>query len=140
MNAVLNHLYDFETRAVPSDYAEAVEICLQRQRRRALVIVLTNLRSEDSRELEPALRSLRSRHLVMLASLREREVERRIQAGILTLDQALSYGSAHMYAESREQVLVRLHNFGILTLDATAQALPVALSNRYLEIKQKGMI
>lgn len=140
MNAVLNHLYDFETQPVPSDYAEAVQICLQRQKRRALVIVLTNLRSEDSKELEPALRSLRSRHLVMLASLREREVERRIHGEIRTLDQALSYNSAHLYAESREQVLGRLRNFGILTLDETAQALPVALSNRYLEIKQMGMI
>ncbi len=76
----------------------------------------------------------------MLASLREREVERRIHGEIRTLDQALSYNSAHLYAESREQVLGRLRNFGILTLDETAQALPVALSNRYLEIKQMGMI
>lgn len=140
MNAVLNHLYDFETQTVPSDYSEAVEICLQRQKRRALVILLTNLRSEDSRELEPALRSLRSRHLVMLASLRESEVDRRAEVDIRSLDQALSYSSAHMYAEAREQVLGRLRNFGILTLDETAQALPVALSNAYLEIKQQGTI
>ena len=140
MNTILNHLYDFETQTVPSDYAEAVDVCLQHQKRRALVVVLTNLRSEDSRELEPALRSLRARHLVMLASLREREVDRRRKGEIHTLDRALSYSSAHMYAEAREQVLGRLRSFGILTLDETAQDLPVALSNSYCEIKQKGMI
>lgn len=140
MNTILNHLYDFETQTVPSDYAEAVDICLQRQKRRALVVVLTNLRSEDSRELEPALRSLRERHLVMLASLREREVDRRREGEIRTLDRALSSSSAHMYAEAREQILGRLRSHGILTLDETAQDLPVALSNRYFDIKQKGMI
>ena len=140
MNTILNHLYDFETQTVPSDYAEAVDICLQRQKRRALVVVLTNLRSEDSRELEPALRSLRERHLVMLASLREREVDRRREGEIRTLDRALSSSSAHMYAEAREQILGRLRSYGILTLDETAQDLPVALSNRYFDIKQKGMI
>lgn len=140
MNKVLNYLYDFESEPVPSDYAEAVEICLSRQKRRALVVFLTNLRSEDSRELEPALRTLRSRHLVMLASLRESEVDQRIEADVSNLDQALSYTSAHMYAESREQVLHHLRNLGILTLDETAQNMPVALSNRYFEIKQMGKI
>ena len=140
MNAVLNHLFDFETQTVPSDYAEAVQICLQRQKRRALVILLTNLRSEDAGELEPALRSLRSRHVVMLASLRERTVEERLQGEVRSLDDALAYTSAHMYAQSRRQVLARFREHGILTLDETAQALPVELSNRYLEIKQMGMI
>lgn len=140
MSRVLNFLYDFESEPVPSDYAEAVRLCLSRQKRRALVVLLTNLRSEDSRELEPALRTLRSRHLVMLASLREREVDRRIQTQISTLDQALSYTSAHMYAESREQILHKLRNFGVLTLDETAQDMPVALSNKYFEIKQMGKI
>lgn len=140
MNALLNHLYNFETQPVPSDFSEAVELCLQRQKRRALVILLTNLRSEDSRELEPALRSLRSRHLVMLASLREREVDTKMHAQIAGLDDALTFSSAHMYAESREHVLYRLRNFGILTLDEPAQAMPVALSNRYFEIKRQGMI
>ena len=45
-----------------------------------------------------------------------------------------------MYAEAREQILGRLRSYGILTLDETAQDLPVALSNRYFDIKQKGMI
>lgn len=140
MNALLNHLYDFETEPVPSDYSEAVERCLHHQRRRAFIILLTNLRSEDSRELEPALRSLRSRHLVLLASLREQEVEGRLHQSFRSLDGALGYHAAHLYAETREQVLRRLRQLGILTLDQTAQEMPVALSNRYLEIKQQGLI
>ena len=140
MNPILNHLYDYETQSVPSDYSEAVNVCLRRQKRRALVVVLTNLRSEDSRELEPALRSLRSRHLVMLASLREQEVDQRREGKIHTLTRALSCASAHMYMEEREKILGQLRSLGILTLDETAQNLPVALANSYFDIKQKGMI
>ncbi|MEM9479969.1 MAG: DUF58 domain-containing protein [Verrucomicrobiota bacterium] len=140
MNSILNFLYDFETEPVPSDFADAVGKCLSHQKRRALVVVLTNLRSEDSGELEPALRSLRAKHLVMLASLREREVDQKKEAEVRSLDDALSYHSAHLYSESREEVLFRLRNYGVLTLDETAQAMPVALANSYLEIKQQGRI
>ncbi len=42
--------------------------------KRALVIIVTNFRDEDSSELRHALRLLRSRHLVLLASLKEKVV------------------------------------------------------------------
>jgi hypothetical protein len=52
----------------------AAQNLLRRQRKHALVIVITNFRDEDSTELSHALRLLRSRHLVLVASLRERIV------------------------------------------------------------------
>ncbi len=53
-----------------------LQTLLRRYPKRALVIVITNFRDEDSSELSQALRLLRSRHLVLLASLRERIVGR----------------------------------------------------------------
>ena len=92
MPVLLNHLYDYQTTPAPSDFAEAVEKLMARQRRRSLVILLTNLRGEDGKELLPALQALKSRHLVLLASMREGVVQEAISEpiGIVRRRTALS--------------------------------------------------
>ena len=70
----MGQLYDVQPTPTHSDYVAAARDLLRRQRKRALVIVITNFRDEDSTELAHALRLLRPRHLVLLASLRERIV------------------------------------------------------------------
>ena len=77
MATILDHLYDADTTTSPRDFAEASEHVMMRFRRRALVVVMTNLRGEDADEMIPALRSLQSRHLVLLASLCEASVRKR---------------------------------------------------------------
>lgn len=140
MSVLLNHLFDYQTTPEPSDFAAAAESLLARQKRRSLVVVMTNLRGEDSSELIPALRLLRSKHLVMLASLRERSVEDARTAAIDEFSDALRFAAAERYDAERAQVLSTLHGFGILTLDVPAQQFPVALANRYLDIKAAGRL
>jgi uncharacterized protein (DUF58 family) len=140
MSVLLNHLFDYQTTPEPSDFAAAAESLLARQKRRALVVVMTNLRGEDSSELIPALRLLRSKHLVMLASLRERSVEDARTKPIDEFSDALRFAAAERYDAERAQVLSTLQGFGILTLDVPAQQLPVALANRYLDIKAAGRL
>ena len=74
LNALMGELYGVQPTPSHADYVAAAQDLLRRQRKRALVIVITNFRDEDSAELGHALRLLRSRHLVLLASLRERIV------------------------------------------------------------------
>ncbi|MEP4079402.1 DUF58 domain-containing protein [Haloferula sp.] len=140
MSALLNHLYDYKTTPEPSDFAAAAERLQTRQRRRALVVLLTNLRGEDASELVPALRILSSRHLVMLASLRERTIEDARNEPVEVFNDALRFAAAEQYDTERSEVLATLQGFGVLTLDVPAQELPVALANRYLDIKAAGRL
>ena len=55
LRLLLNSLYDLQPTQQPADYSAAVEQLLARQSRRALVIVLSNLRDEDDVELHSAL-------------------------------------------------------------------------------------
>jgi uncharacterized protein (DUF58 family) len=60
VHTMLNRVYDLEpTLAVP-DYDQAARDVMRHVRRRALVILLTNLRDEDDENLLPALRLLRT--------------------------------------------------------------------------------
>jgi uncharacterized protein (DUF58 family) len=140
MPVLLNHLYDYQTTPAPSDFSEAVEKLMARQRRRSLVILLTNLRGEDGKELLPALQTLQTRHLVLLASMRERVVDDALKQPVESFSAALRHLAADRYAQERREILATLGALGILTLDSTAGEFPVALANRYAEIKAAGRI
>ncbi len=140
MSAILDHLFDYQTTPEPSDFSMAAERLQARQRRRAMVVVLTNLRGEDGSEIIPALRVLASRHLVVLASLRERSVEDSRKAPVGTFNEALLFSAAEQYSLERAEVMAMLRGHGILTLDTSAADLPIALANRYLDIKAAGWL
>ncbi|HEY8962056.1 MAG TPA: DUF58 domain-containing protein, partial [Luteolibacter sp.] len=128
MPVLLNHLYDFQTTPQPSDFAEAAAQLMARQRRRSLVIVLTNLRGEDGHELIPALQALQSKHLVLLASLRERSIEEAKTRPVRVFSDALKFAAADRYFAERREVLAELGARGVLTLDIAAQELAIGLA------------
>ena len=136
MTTVLNHLYDYETSPFPSDFSEAAERLLRHQQRRAMVVVLTNLRGEDGDELVEPLRKLRQKHVVVLASLRESVVDKVLNNEVANFDGALGYLAAQDYSSERERVLANLRSHGVATLDESAQRFPVALANRYLDTRE----
>ncbi len=140
MPVLLNHLYDYQTTAAPSDFAEAVEKLMARQRRRSLVVVLTNLRGEDGKELLPSLQVLGSKHLVLLASIREEVVREAIHRPVDSFPAALRFLAADRYVQERREILATLAATGILTLDTTADEFPVRLANCYFDIKAAGRI
>ena len=140
MPVLLNHLYDYQTTPAPSDFAGAVEQLMARQRRRSLVVLLTNLRGEDGKELLPAMQVLNTRHLVLLASIREGVVREAFEKPVDSFASALRFLAADRYVQERREILAGLGASGILTLDATAKDFPVALANCYFDIKAAGRI
>jgi uncharacterized protein (DUF58 family) len=140
MPKILNHLYDYETTTQPSDFGEAAERVMACQKRRSLVILLTNLRTEDSADLIKAVRVMQKRHVVLVATLKEAEMEARTSQPISTLNDALTYGALSNYLQQRQQVLEQLRAHRIFTVDETAQNLAVALANQYLDVKAGGLL
>lgn len=136
MTTILNHLYDYQTSTSPSDYAEAAERLLVRQRRRSLVVFLSNVRGEDGEDLIEPLRMVRQKHVTILANIRESEVEQRMQTPVETLDDALALGATQQYLDNRRAILKELGSYGIRSVDATAKGLPVALANQYLVARE----
>ena len=140
VHAILNRAYDIEpTLAVP-DYQQAARDVMARQRRRALVIVLTNLRDEDDDSLLPALKLLRTRHLVVLASLREAILSRALVARVDSFDRAVTHAAAADYLAARERAFRKIETAGAITLDVEPERLPIALVNRYLGLKREGRL
>jgi len=140
LNGLMSQLYAVQPSPTHSDYVSAAHEVLQRQTKRALVVVITNFRDEDSDELGQALRLLRSRHLVLLASLRERIVGELIAQPITRGNATLDIASAHLYEQSRRNAFARLAARDALMVDAEPERLGIELVNRYHSAKRAGMI
>ena len=140
VHAILNRVYDIEpTLAVP-DYEAAARDVMKNLRRRSLVILLTNLRDEDDETLLPALKLLRTRHLVVLASLREAIISRALSARVDSFDRAVTHAAAAEYLAGRERAFRRIAAAGTVCLDVEPERLAISLVNRYLELKRGGRL
>jgi uncharacterized protein (DUF58 family) len=140
LNALMGELYAVQPSPTHSDYVSVAQNLLRRHHKRSLVIVITNFRDEDSSELSHALKLLRSRHLVMLASLRERVVGELMSQPLGTIDGALDVASAHLYEQSRRDAFNRLAARDALMVDAEPPRLGIELVNRYNSVKRAGML
>ncbi|MHC9083441.1 DUF58 domain-containing protein [Luteimonas sp. RIT-PG2_3] len=140
LDTLLRASYDLQPSAVATDYlAAATELSL-RQRRRGLLMLVTNLRDEDIEDVLVAVRMLRRRHVVVVASLRERALDDALDAPVDSLDDALRAGATARYLAQRAVAHEALRNHRVAVLDVTCEQLPGALVERYLAIKRDGVL
>ncbi|RUL76903.1 DUF58 domain-containing protein [Dyella choica] len=140
MDMLLGTGYDLQATSAPTDYLAAASALQERQRRRALVILVTNVRDEDDKELAMAVTLLAQRHLVLVASLREQAVEQAANHTGDTLETAIRNASAMHYLAGRERVHDDLNRRGVMTLDVECAQLSGALIERYLRLKRESRL
>jgi uncharacterized protein (DUF58 family) len=140
LHGLMAEFFSVQPTLSHSDYVMAAQQFLQRQRRRALVVLITNFRDEDAPELQHALRLLRSRHLVLVASLRERIVGQLMMQPLVDHNSAVEVASAQLYEQSRRDAFNRLADRDALLVDAEPDQLGIALVNRYHAVKRAGKI
>jgi len=140
LNVLLNSVYDLDSTQRPADYQAAVTQLLARQKRRALVVLVTNLRDEDDEELLTAVKRLSKQHRVLVASLREDLLDHLRDAPVQTLPEALTYCGTVDYLNARAELHERLSAHGVPVLDAQPMELGAELVTRYLGWKKAGTI
>lgn len=140
VSRILRETYDLQPTLHVSDFERAAQQLLLRERKRALVVLMTNLRDEDDQGLIAATRLLGKRHLVLVASLRESALDRAQEEKIETAHDAARVAAAVGYAMHREATLRRLTAEGVLCLDVAPEDLAVETVNRYLAVKAASQL
>ncbi|MDZ7751371.1 MAG: DUF58 domain-containing protein [Gammaproteobacteria bacterium] len=140
LTLLLNTLYDLQPTLTVADYVAAATDLMARQRKRALVVLVTNLHGEEQEELRQAVALLRRRHLVVVTSLREVVLDEVMEAPVETLPDALRVAAAHDYMAERDHALGMLRQGGVPVVDVTPPRLSVAMVNAYLAIKAGGAL
>lgn len=137
---LIKTVYDLQPTLEAADYAEAAKLAMTRQRKRALIVLLTNLRDEDQDDLQPVIALLSRRHLVLVANLREPVLDELLARPIHDLAQARLYATTCHYLLQRERVQEELRRSGGILLDTPPPQLPAAMVDRYLDLKRGGRL
>lgn len=140
IDCLLNTVFDLNAQAVATDYIEAATMLSVRQSRRCLVLLITNVRDEDIEDLLAAVRQLRRRHLVCVASLREQVLDQSAQQDVRNFDDAVRAAALAQYIEQRTRAHQALRAQGTDVLDVTCSELPAALVQHYLAIKRAARL
>ncbi|MDX6359415.1 MAG: hypothetical protein QOH37_2469 [Nocardioidaceae bacterium] len=109
-------------------------------RQRALVCLLTPLEPSAVEEgLLPVLPVLVRHHRVVLASVRDPELER-MAADRAGLDEVYAAAAAEQSLARRRHTADLLRTLGVDVIDAPADDLPPALADHYLALKARGLL
>jgi len=112
-----------------------------RLRRRALVILFTDFVDTTTAELLiESLQRVANRHVVLFVTLRDSVLQGIADAAPEAFEDVTRSVVAHDMIRDRTIVLERLERMGIHCLDVSTKGLSAGLINRYLQIKQRGLI
>ncbi len=137
---LLRATYALQPRPVATDFLQAATELSLRQRRRALVMLVTNLRDEDLDDLLAAVQMLRKRHLVCVASLREAALDAALAQDVHDLPGAIRAGATAEYLARRNAAHDALRGHGVMVLDVACDQLAAALVEKYLAVKRDGLL
>ena len=141
MDAVLESLYAVEPEMIEPSYSRAFEFIAANSKRRSLVVLLTDLVDEEgSKELLSSLKLLRPRHLPLVVTIADRDLRAVVSEAPATVKDLFTQSVAEEIMYLREAALRRVESQGGLALDVTAAALAPALLEKYLQVKERGLL
>ncbi|MEW6378435.1 MAG: DUF58 domain-containing protein [bacterium] len=123
------------------DYREFFRQFLLKRERRSLLVIFTDfLDQENCRGLLNGIRIVRTRHLPLIVTIRDREVVALQENYPKDVSDIYCLLAAAEVLTERKILLQTLQRERIQVLEALPEDLPAAIVNRYLEIKRKGML
>lgn len=141
MEAALEALHAVEPEMIEPSYSRALEFVAANSKRRSLVVLLTDLVDEEgSKELLASLQLLRPRHLPLVVTIADRDLKAVVQDAPGTARELFTQSVAEEIMHLREAALRLVESQGGLALDVTAAALAPALLEKYLQVKERGLL
>ena len=141
MDAALEALHAVEPEMIEPSYSRALEFVAANSKRRSLVVLITDLVDEEgSKELLASLRLLRPRHLPLVVTIADRDLKAVVRDAPATAQELFTQSVAEEIMHLREAALRLVESQGGLALDVTAAALAPALLEKYLQVKERGLL
>lgn len=138
---VTRAMFDLEPDLTESAYDEVFGVAVAQHRRRSLLVLLTELSSEALAEtLVPALPLLLARHLVLVGSVQDPEVETWRTAVPADVDEAYRAAGAVTVRRARDRTAELLRQMGAVVVDAPPGTLSARLADAYLDVKATGRL
>jgi uncharacterized protein (DUF58 family) len=138
---MLELLYNIQSQPVEADYRRALGYLSVKNKRRSLIVVFSDLVTLDAAQpLIAYMARLAQHHLPLLVIMNDPNIiqiaQRQPQSSLDVYQRAV----AEQLLDERRIILDTLNRAGVLTLDVPADKLSVAVINKYLELKTRGVL
>ncbi|MCP4871868.1 MAG: DUF58 domain-containing protein [Proteobacteria bacterium] len=138
---ILDLLFDQQPVRKFPRYREAARAIVAHNRRRSLVVWLTDLLDgEQGRELLGALRALRRRHLSLVVAMDDPDVHTLASTWPKDSQALFTAAAASEILDERAALIRRLLTEGAHVVDQRPEDITAAVVDRYLELKQRGAL
>jgi uncharacterized protein (DUF58 family) len=141
LGRVTEAMYALEPVLSESDYSGAFTQVVSRFRRRAMLVLLSDLLEQAVTDsLIPALPMITRTHLVVVAGVRDPAVEAWAGDSVADPEEAFRRVAAVTATETRRRTAARLRSLGAIVVDAEPGSLAVELADTYLRAKTTGRL
>ncbi|MFV0316617.1 MAG: DUF58 domain-containing protein [Microthrixaceae bacterium] len=138
---VTEAMYALEPVLSESDYTAAFSEVVARFKRRAMLVVLSDLLEQAVTDsLLPALPLITRTHLVVLAGVSDPAVVSWARSEVHDDDELFRRVAATRALETRRRTAARLRALGVIVIDAEPGRLAVDLADAYLKVKSTGRL
>jgi uncharacterized protein (DUF58 family) len=141
VRSLIRHTYDLEPRMESTDYGLACEDVLRRQKKRALVLLMTYALDEQHLDaIGRYLRSLISSHLFLCVLLKDLPLVGLAEREPTTDLEAFHVAAATEMLAAQERRLASLRASGIHATEVVPNELASQMINQYLDIKARHLL
>jgi uncharacterized protein (DUF58 family) len=141
LHALRSALVPVQPTLVEPDYAAAFRTLAQRQRKRALIVLVTDvIDARAARALLAHLTRGASRHLALVVALRNDALIHAATAPGTSIPELYANAAAEELIAERLTALQRMRDAGVVVLDVAPDAMAAAVVNQYLELKSRGAL
>ena len=138
---MLETVYALPVHSVESDFEEAFKYLASKQRKRALIILFTDILDNDSAEgIATYVTQLSRHHLVVCVTLTDSGIVALAEQNTKDAKSVYQKAVAERLLQEKHATLEILRRRGVITIDVPAHQLTMAVVNKYLELKAKSRI
>lgn len=141
MTAVSNCVYAADTRWHESDFSRMFAMLQQRQSKRSMIVVLSDIvDAETTHRFRASLAALAKRHVILFAALRTPVLEQVTVAVQSDSEDATRKAVAFQLLRERARALHSVERSGVQVLDVTPEQLVIPLINQFIELRRNSIV
>ena len=141
LRIMINLLSQVRSEAAEANHLQAVSRLKNLQRRRGLVIWITEIAESAGRpEVVGAVAELVRRHLVVLVLLEHPELDALAARKPKNAEEMFASAAAQEMLERRRETIANLRQQGVLVVETTPAEVGANAISKYLEVKAQGLL
>lgn len=141
LNLIMESLYNIDTGFHESDFGLLYAHVKRKLPQRSLLMLYTNFEHISSlRRQLPYLQALAKKHLLVVIFFENTELEKLIHYSASSIPEIYDQTIAEQFSFDKRLMAMELQKYGIQTILTKPEELSISTINKYLEIKNRGLL